>query len=226
MNPQIHFDDFEAVTTEPRDIDFDDVEECVSETTEIRTDGGEIDDRTQHITDDDIEHGTDGKAIQDINKVREARQKLKEPRNIIDTVVVDPDDVIEALRFNGRPPEYKNQRSAAIRISPSFESESGTSIFYTEEGNYYPPEMNPKPIHINPRVFVGENIIDQPIRSDERARAKDELDDPTEEEIEEFVNMAFEVWEGEVRNRLKTEADINDSELQHGEPHMVEVRYE
>jgi len=155
--------------------------------------------------------------------VREARQKLKEPRNIIDTVVVDPDDVIEALRFNGRPPEYKNQRSAAIRISPSFESESGTSIFYTEEGNYYPPEMNPKPIHINPRVFVGENVIDQPIRSDERARAKDELDDPTEEEIEEFVDMAFEVWEGEVRNRLKTEADINDSELQHGEPHMVEV---
>ena len=28
-----------------------------------------------------------------------------DPRNIIDTVVVDPDDVIEALRFNGRPPE-------------------------------------------------------------------------------------------------------------------------
>ena len=189
---------------------------------EIRTDGGEIDDRTQHITDDDIEHGTDGEAIQDINKVREARQKLKEPRNIIDTVVVDPDDVIEALRFNGRPPEYKNQRSAAIRISTPFESESGTSIFYTEEGNY-PPEMNPKPIHINPRVFVDENVIDQPIAADERARAKDELDDPTEEEIEEFVDMSFEVWEGEVRNRLKTEADINDSELQHGGPHMVEV---
>ena len=35
--------------------------------------------------------------------------------------------------------------------------------------------------------------------------------------------MSFEVWEGEVRNRLKTEADINDSELQHGGPHMVEV---
>ena len=71
-----------------------------------------------------------------------------------------------------------------------------------------------------------EHALDQPIRSDERARAKDELDDPTEEEIEEFVEVAFEVWEGEVRNRLKTEADINDSELQHGEPHMVEVRYE
>ena len=74
---KVHGDDFEAVTTEPRDIDFDDLEECVSETTEIRTDGGEIDDRTQHITDDDIEHGTDGGAIQDINKVREALETFQ-----------------------------------------------------------------------------------------------------------------------------------------------------
>ena len=158
--------------------------------------------------------------------VRAARKKLKDPRNIIDTVLVDPDDVIGALRFNGRPPEYKNQVSAVIRITPSFETESGTSIGHTEEGNYYPSDMNPKPIHINPRVFVAENTIEQPIAADERARAKDELDDPTEEEIEKFVDMSFEVWESEVRNRLKTEADINDSELQHGEPHMVEVRYE
>ena len=49
---------------------------------------------------------------------------------------------------------------------------------------------------------------------------------PAAKNQQEFVDMAFEVWEGEVRNRLKTEADINDSELQHGAPHMVEVRYE
>ena len=49
MNPRVHFD-----TRESHDIDFDDLEECVSETTEIVTDGGEIDDRTQHITDDDV----------------------------------------------------------------------------------------------------------------------------------------------------------------------------
>ena len=47
-------------------------------TAEIRTDGGEIDDRTQHITDDDIEHGTDGGAIQDINKVREALETFQQ----------------------------------------------------------------------------------------------------------------------------------------------------
>ena len=62
MNPRVHFDN---------------LEECVGETTEIRTDGGEIDDRTQHITDDDIEHGTDGEAIQDINKVREALETFQ-----------------------------------------------------------------------------------------------------------------------------------------------------
>ena len=100
-------------------------------------------------------------------------------------------------------------------------NESGTMIVYTEEGNY-PPETNPKPVDINPRVFVAENTMNQPIRSDERARAKDELDEPTEEEIEECVDMSFEVWESEVRNKLKTETDINDSDRQHGGPHMVE----
>ena len=146
-----------------------------------------------------------------------------QPRNIVDTVVVDPDDVIAALRFNGRPPEYKNQVSAVIRITPPFETESGTTIGRTEEGNYYPSDMKPKPMHINPRVFVDENVVDQPIRSDERTRARDVLDEPTEEEIEECVDMAFEIWESEVRNGIKTEADINDSERQFGAPHMVEV---
>ena len=38
----------------------------------------EIDDRTQHITDDDIKHGTDGGAIQDINKIREALETFQQ----------------------------------------------------------------------------------------------------------------------------------------------------
>jgi hypothetical protein len=158
--------------------------------------------------------------------VRNARKKLKDPRNLINTVVVDPDDIIEALRFNGQPPEHTNQRRAVIRLSPPFDSESAATIHYTEEGNYYPPDMSPQPIHINPRVFVDENVMGQPIRSDERARAKDDLDDPTDEEIEEYVDTAFEVWESEVRNGLLEQTDINDSERQHGEEHAVSVRYE
>lgn len=157
--------------------------------------------------------------------VREAQRKLKDPRNLIDTVVVDPDDVIEALRFNGKPEGAKNQRTAVLRITSPFESESEASIFYEESGNYYPPEMSPEPIHIPPRVFVGENTVEQPIRADERSRAKDELDDPTEEDIQEFVDTAFDVWENSVRKSLCEKTDINDSKRQHGEKHIVSVTY-
>lgn len=157
--------------------------------------------------------------------VREARKKLKDPRNIIDTVMVDPDDVIEAIRFNNQPPEYKNQRSAVLRITPPFDSESTASIHYSQQGNHYPPEST-HPIHINPGVFVGEVAVDLPIRGDERARAHEMLDDPTDEEIDEFVQQAFDVWEEHARKALVDETDINDTERSHGDEHVVSVRYE
>ena len=86
--------------------------------TEIVTDGGEIDDRTQHITDDDIEHGTDGKAIQDINKVREALETFQrsaeetwsEHMDVIEQgqywLVEETDDVIVLAADGPRYNEY------------------------------------------------------------------------------------------------------------------------
>ena len=50
---KVHGDDFEAVTTEPRDIDFDDLEECVSETTETQTETVEY---TIRVTADEDNH--------------------------------------------------------------------------------------------------------------------------------------------------------------------------
>ena len=85
---------------------------------EIRTDGGEIDGRTQHITDDDIEHGTDGEAIQNINKVREALETFQ--RSAEETwsehmdgiehghywLVEETDDVIVLATGDARYKEY------------------------------------------------------------------------------------------------------------------------
>lgn len=156
---------------------------------------------------------------------REGRKKLKDPRNIIDTVVVDPDDIIEALRYNGRPGGYQNQRSAVLRITPPFEAEAEASIFYDERGNYYPPEMNTHPIHIDPQVFIGENTVNQPLRYAEKERAEEELDDPTQEDIEEYIEFAFEVWEDDVRSSLLKETDINDSKRRQWEEHVVTVKY-
>lgn len=146
-----------------------------------------------------------------------------DPTAQIETIVVDPDDVIEALRFNGQPPEYRNQRDAVIRVSPPFGAESEANIHYSEEGTYYPPEMDPKPLHLAPRQFVGEAAIDRPVRGDERARAKRDLDDPTEEEIESYVTEAFDVWEEDVRATLVDEININQYRPGRGE--TVEVRY-
>jgi len=86
--------------------------------TEIVTDGGEIDDRTQHITDDDIEHGTDGEAIQDINNVREALETFQrsaeetwsEHMDVIEHgqywLVEETDDVIVLAADDPRYKEY------------------------------------------------------------------------------------------------------------------------
>ena len=85
--------------------------------TEIRTDGGEIDE-PQHITDDDIEHGTDGGAIQDINKVREALETFQrsaeetwsEHMDVIEQgqywLVEETDDVIVLAAGDPRYKEY------------------------------------------------------------------------------------------------------------------------
>ena len=135
----------------------------------------------------------------------------------IETIVVDPDDIIEALRFNGQPPEYTNRRHAVIRLHPPFTAEQSASLFYTEEGNFYPPEMSPKPVHLRPELFVIDDAMSMPDRGTVRAEARDELeahgeiDDMTEDEIEEYrdswVEEAFEVWESDVRNRLVSELD-------------------
>ncbi|APX98724.1 hypothetical protein [Natronorubrum daqingense] len=168
-----------------------------------------------------------GCSQQSVSKnVNQAKEILSDPRNRINTVRVPVDDLIEALRFNNQPPEYTNRRAAVLRVTPPFESTTDASIYYSEEGNYYPPDLSQEPIHINPRVFVKDRDDTRlPNRNDERARAKEMLDDPTEDEIDEFVTEAFDLWEEFTRKALKSETDINDSEHQYREKHVVSVEY-
>lgn len=143
----------------------------------------------------------------------------------IKTIVVDPDDIVEALRFNAQPPEYTNRRRAVIRVSPPFGETVNASVHYSEEGTYYPPGMSPKPLHINPGVFVEDRDDTRvPFRNDARARAREMLDDPAEEEVDEWVATEFEHWEEAVRMFPTDEADISGPEF--GEEHSVTVEYE
>lgn len=127
-------------------------------------------------------------------------------KNQIETVTVDAEEIVEALRFNGQPEEYRNQRTAVLRVSPPFSSEVEASIHYTEEGTRYPSEMDPKPVHLSAEQFVTDDeYAVPPSRDDERHHARSELDNPTDEEIQEWVETAFEVWEDEVRAHLADE---------------------
>lgn len=132
--------------------------------------------------------------------------------NRLDTVerlCVDPDDVVQGIKFNNQPKEYRNRRSAVIRFSPPFDGDVSGSLYHSEEGTYYPPEMDPKPIHLSPDEFLGDVEIDIPERREERGRAKEELDNPTEDQIDGWVATAFEVWEEHARQSLKEDVSID-----------------
>lgn len=133
----------------------------------------------------------------------------------IETIVVNVDDFIEALRFKNEPESLKNQRTVSIRIHPPFTPVVEASVDYIEKGNYYPPEMNPKPIHIDPTRFTEGERIGFPVRSLERDRAQTELDSPSDDEIEKYLEMAFDVWEDDVRSRLADELEESDNKYEY-----------
>mgnify|MGYP006304492135 CR=1 FL=1 len=121
----------------------------------------------------------------------------------IETIIISVDDIIEVLRFKHEPLE--NQRTVSIRIHPPFSPVVEASIHYTQDSHYYPPDLEPRPLHINPTRFLDGEGIEFPVRSLERDRARTEMEDPSDEEVEEYVEMAFNVWEDDVRSRLADE---------------------
>lgn len=143
------------------------------------------------------------------------------PEAQIETIVVDPDDIVDALRFNDKSRGYTGRRRAVIRLHPPFEAEQQASIHYHQSGHYYPPEMHPKPIHLRPEVFLNDDARPLPDRGTVRADARDDLeargklDDMTDDEIEayrdEWVETAFDVWENDVRYDLVDE--LSESEI-------------
>lgn len=141
----------------------------------------------------------------------------------VETIVVNPDDVIETMRRNARDSE--EQRTHSLRINPPFKGEVRATPHVTQDGNYYPPETSPKPIHLGSVAFLaGRNnqsrlsrISDEafyPIRNDSRARFRDEygaynehgepreLTDEEESEWGEWRETELEVWESAVRREL------------------------
>ncbi len=127
---------------------------------------------------------------------------MEEPRTeLIETIVLSVDDLIEALHFKNQPEALKDQTTVSIKITP-LTTVAEASVDYQQKGNFYPPKMSIPPIHLDPARFTEGQEMEYPLRNSERDRAKKDLDNPSDEEIEEYIQTAFDVWEDDVRRRL------------------------
>jgi len=170
------------------------------------------------------------------------------PAADVDTIVVDPDDVIEAMQRNDR--DQDEQRSHVLRVSPSFEGEKKATPHVSEAHTYYPPELSQKPLHIGPEAFIvghgagsrhpdWRNEWSYPNLHEERSLFRDEFDardehgenrpltDEEEDEWEEWWDTAVEMWKDRVRHALKnTEEMTLTSQHPDIEDTTVAVRFE
>jgi len=151
------------------------------------------------------------------------------PAADVDTIVVDPDDVIEAMRRNDR--DRDEQRTHVLRVSPSLEGDKKAKPHVSEAHTYYPPELSQKPIHIGPEAFIvghtagsrhpdWRNEWSYPNLHEQRSLFRDEVDardehgdnrpltEEEEGEWEEWWDAAVEMWEDRVRHALKNTEDL------------------
>lgn len=144
----------------------------------------------------------------------------------IGTIAVDADDIVKAIRRNAR--DRDEPRSHVLRVSPPFDAESKASIHVSQERSYYPPEMDPEPIHIDPDLFHDADFgFPEQWEVHEAAKEVDGVDDiadVSDETIGECWDVHCEVWESEVRANLEDEVDIN--EHGHGSSHVVTVEFD
>ena len=162
----------------------------------------------------------------------------------LDTIVVDPDDVVAAMRRNKR--DERQQRTHVLRVSPPFEGEKRATPHVSEAHTYYPPEMVPEPLHIPPEAFlVGHSASSRhpdwrtewsyPSRHEQRSLFRDEfgarddganrpLTDDEKDEWAEWWDTVVELWEDRVRHALKTTEELTITH--HIADTTVSVRFE
>ena len=170
------------------------------------------------------------------------------PAADLDTVVVNPDDVVEAMRRNKR--DEDEQRSHDLRVTPPLEEEKKATPHVSEAHTYYPPELSQKPLHISPEAFIvghwaGSHHPDfrnewcYPDYGTEQHRFRDEIDawdddgtvrpltDDEEDDWDEWWNTVVEMWENRVRNALKKTEELTfTSQYPDVEGTIVAVRFE
>jgi hypothetical protein len=173
---------------------------------------------------------------------------IEHPAADLETIVVGPDDIVEAMRRNKR--DETEQRSHVLRVSPALEGEQRATLHVSEANTHYPPELDPKPIHIGPAAFlVGHdagsrhpdyrNEWSYPDHTAELGLFRDEFDtyddhgdtrpltEEEKDEWNEWWSTAIEMWEDRVRHALKQTDELTlTSQHPDVEETTVAVRFE
>jgi hypothetical protein len=141
----------------------------------------------------------------------------KHPLADVEAIRASPEDILETMRRNRRD-ELEN-RTHVLRITPPFNGTHEAKTFVSEDGNLYPPDMDPRPIHIMPRAFLTGDCekplppeFRMPRVSEVRSMFKDDTDAPydietwdeqTHDEFEAYYDEHESIWEDHVRKSLQ-----------------------
>ncbi|MFC6875283.1 hypothetical protein [Halobellus marinus] len=140
--------------------------------------------------------------------------RLKEKYGDIDRIVVDPEDVIEAISYAEEPDgSQMSQGSKVLRVWPPFEGCVKADVFFNEAATRYPSNIE-QPLHISPFAFLNEDAgfrkrIAYPNWleiSRKTAEARDSTPEEVDEEaVEENYDLALEDYHRQIRKRLADE---------------------
>ena len=134
----------------------------------------------------------------------------------VETVVVDPDVVLEGMARNAKLDE-RAAGKAVLRLEPPFEETVRTEVHHLEED-----EQLEDAYHLRPFRFVeeGRGLLDQ---YPTRELAREELgEDADEAAVEEWLEAAMATWTEYARGHL---VDSVDGYFRHGTL-LADVEYE
>lgn len=125
----------------------------------------------------------------------------------IETVIVDPDDIVAALQ--DKHCEVTDSHSHRLQITPPFTTEETVTLQIADETQDVAVEDHDA-LQVPPETFVADGgelcpqtTITLPTRADARSAAQaDYGDDVDEEIIQTYHTAALDVWEDHLRQNL------------------------
>ena len=124
----------------------------------------------------------------------------------IDRIVLDPDELVQTLAYNGQ--EDIGQKSKAVYVlAPPFGETARPALRHLSEDST--ERKSDAEIHMRPFRFVveGRSVIEQ---RPTRTLAMEQLgaEDPSEAAIEAWIDEAMLTWKEHVRDNLAESVDI------------------